>query len=455
MRTDHILGTPTKTTRLFIAVGMAVLVSAIFPAAAADGVPAVSAREFLQSLGVCTHIGQGIDDPARSAVALAYAGIRNLRDDASPRHVHDWISVHKKSGVKVVLTHSGPDGAAIPAMLDMARQLAAADALLALEGPNEPNNWAVTYGGQKSKGDSSFVPVAKWQAAFYAAAKSDPVLKDYPVFHSSEAGGSEPDNVGLQFLTIPDGAATLMPDGTRYADYANVHNYICRKPAIIDNMAWLNADPVFHGWTDGICVEYGKTWRKGFAGYSESDLAKLPRVTTETGWVTGGPNGLTPEQQGRLYLNLYLAQFKRGFRHTFVYMLRDAGGSDAGYGIFQTDYQPKRSAIYLHNLTSILADDGGAVAPATLDYTIPNPPPTVHDLLLQKGDGTFGLVVWSEKASGSSPITVDLGATRPSVKLYDPTTGAAPTQTLTAARSVPLTLSDHPVLLELPPPPSR
>jgi hypothetical protein len=79
-------------------------------------------------------------------------------------------------------------------------------------------------------------------------------------------------------------------------------------------------------------VEYGKTWRKGFAGYPNADLAKLPRVTTETGWVTGGEKGLTQEQQGRLYLNLYLSQFTRGFKHTF-YMLRDAGGSDAGYGI--------------------------------------------------------------------------------------------------------------------------
>ena len=220
----------------------------------------------------------------------------------------------------------------------MSKKLADAGALLALEGPNEPNNWAVTYEGTKS-GKTTSLPIAKWQAAFYAAAKADPVLKDYPVFHSSEAGGSEVDNVGLQFLTIPPGAGTLMPDGTTFADFANVHNYICRKPSIIDNMAWINADPTFHGWTDGIYVEYGKTWRKNFAGYTNEQLEKLPRVTTETGWVTGGKKGLTQEQQGHLYLNLYLAQFKRGYKHTFVYMLKDAGGSDAGYGIVEKRFQ--------------------------------------------------------------------------------------------------------------------
>ncbi|HEY7119900.1 MAG TPA: hypothetical protein VH475_25145 [Tepidisphaeraceae bacterium] len=431
--------------------GMLLFILPVSAALADDkSVAAVNARDFLDSIGVCTHIGQGIDDPAKSAAALAFAGVRNIRDDGSPRHLQDWLTVHKQSGVRVVLTASGPNEAGIARLIDLSRQLAQAGALLAMEGPNEPNNWAVTYGGQKSGGKTTFLPVAKWQQAFYAAAKADPVLKDYPVFHTSEAGGAEPDNVGLQFLAIPAGAGTLMPDGTRYADYANVHNYICRKPSIIDNMAWQNADPLFHGWTDSIYVEYGKTWAKHFAGYSSAELAKLPRVTTETGWVTGGPKGLTQEQQGKLYLNLYLAQFKQGFTYTFVYMLRDAGGSDAGYGIVEKNYQPKKSATYLHNLTTILADNGAAGKPTTLRYTIANPPATVHDLLLQKGEGTFELVVWNERASGADRVNVELADVQPSVKLYDPTAGLSPIQILSDARTIPLTLSDHPVVIEIP-----
>jgi hypothetical protein len=437
-----------KKVQLLAAGGMILLVCTASAVGADEGVAAVSARALLDSLGVCTHIGQGIDKPSESAAALAYAGVRNIRDDGSPRHVQDWIAVHEQAGVRVVLTWSGPKDDAIASLLGTSRQLAAAGALLALEGPNEANNWAVTFQGQKSQANSTFIPVAKWQRAFYEQAKSDPVLKDYPVFHASEAGGSEPDNVGLQFLTIPPDANTLMPAGTKYADYANVHNYICRRPGIIDNMAWLNADPLFHGWTDGLYVEYGKTWRKGFAGYSDAELVTLPRVTTETGWATGGDKGLTQEQQGRLYLNLYLAQFKQGFQYTFIYMLRDAGGSDAGYGMFTRDYQPKRSALYLHNLTTILSDDGVS-QPGKLRYTIPNQPETVHDLLLRKSSGTFELVVWSEKADGTNSISVDLGGVPRSVKLYDPTTGTAPVRTLTDARSVSLTLSDHPVILEM------
>jgi hypothetical protein len=40
-------------------------------------------------------------------------------------------------------------------------------------------------------------------------------------------------------------------------------------------------------------------------------------------------------------------------------------------------------------------------------------------------------------------------STRPSVKVYDPTTGIAPTETLTDIHSVSLTLSDHPVVIEI------
>jgi hypothetical protein len=252
-----------KKVEFVAALGIILLLCAGLSAVARDGVAAVTVRDFLDSIGVCTHIGQGIDDPSRSAAALAYAGIRNIRDDGNPRHLQDWISVHERAGVKVVLTWSGPNDRAIGSLINTSKKLAAAGALLAMEGPNEANNWAVTYKGQRSQATVTFIPVANWQRAFYEQVKSDPVLKDYAVFHTSEAGGSEPDNVGLQFLTIPADANTLMPAGTKYADYANVHNYICRRPSIIDNMAWLNADPLFRGWTDGLYVEYNTPQKVG------------------------------------------------------------------------------------------------------------------------------------------------------------------------------------------------
>ncbi len=409
------------------------------------GTTAVSIDTFLDSIGVCTHVAQGIDDPAKSATAMTYAGLRNLRDDGNPGTVDDWIAMHQSAGVRVcVLSNQN-----VTSTMSMATQLNAAGALLAVEGPNEPNNFPVTYMGQKSDSMTTFVPVANFQRDLYAAVRAEPTLAGIPVFHSSEAGGSEPDNVGLQFLTIPADAGTTMPAGTKYADYANTHNYVCgHSNKLVDNVAWNASDPTLNGDWDGPYVEYGHTWNKGFAGYSKPDLVTLPRVTTETGWVTTGSGAITEEQQARVFMNLYLSAFKQGFSYTFIYMLRD--DPNQGYwGLFDTSYMPKKSGTYMHNLTTILAG-AGTKTPGKLDYTIASEPMTVHDLLLQKSDGTFALVVWDERPSGGSDmVTVDLGMSRATVTVYDPTAGTSPAQTLQSVRMVPLTLGDHPVVIEL------
>jgi hypothetical protein len=128
-------------------------------------------------------------------------------------------------------------------------------------------------------------------------------------------------------------------------------------------------------------------------------------------------------------------------------MLRD--DPNRGYwGLFHTDYSPKLSAIYLHNLTAILSDNVN-FTPSSLNYSIPSEPATVHDLLIQKSNGVLELAVWDECVSGADTVTVTLGATIPTVNLYDPTLSAAPTQTLTHVGSVQLTLTDHPVIIEM------
>ena len=422
----------------------------------ASDTTAVSASDFLHSIGVCTHISQGKDQPTRVAECLAYAGIRAIRDDGTgnPAALQAFIDVHRASGAKIVLLPRTGD---IAASLNQYEVLAAAGALLAAEGPNEPNNWHVTYQGASSSNKTS-IPIALFQRDLYAAVKADPRLAGIPVFHSSESGGSQPDNCGLQFLTIPSGAGALMPDGTKYADYANTHNYVCGhnlKGITQDNIAWNAEDPTLNGEWDGLYVEYGHTWwGKGFNGYSRAQLETLPRVTTETGWSTrigggGNSSAISEEEQGKLFLNLYLAAFKQGWSYTFIYMLRDHP-ADGYWGFVHTDYTPKLSAAYLHNLTTILADKPSTFTPQKLNYSIPDKPTAVHDLLLQKSNGTFELVVWGEQAKGTSSVTVNLGSVCPAVNVYDPTVGMTAIQTLTNVSSVPLTLSDHPVVIEVP-----
>jgi hypothetical protein len=421
-------------------------------------VTAVATSDFLNSIGVVTSFPDRGQPLPRTIEMIRYCGFRWVRagieglSDEGPTSIQTFLDLHRETGVRLSwgLVSGGTD---VTRLVKTGKVLAEAGALLAFEGNNEPNNWGVTYQGEKGGGrEPSWMAVAKLQRDLYQAVKSDPVLATYPVWSVSEPGAQR-DNAGLQFLTVPPGAQTLMPDGTKYADYANVHNYIYHRhsPYPADNKTWDAADPTAASRVDGLFGNFGATWARRFRGYSQDQLDTLPRVTTETGATIEGP--ITEELHGVHLMNIYLAQFKRGYAYTSVYLLRDRTDEDGNqsFGFYRPDYSPRKAAIYLHNLTTILADNGTLAQPGQLDFAIVNQPKTVHELLLQHSDGTFQLIVWDERLRGQDRVTVQLGDTRESVRIYDPTTGVEPVQTPTNAGSLELTLSDHPVVIAISP----
>lgn len=413
---------------------------------------AVRNSDFLSSIGVNTAVSGRGESLARTIEICRYLGISWIRSGyEGGLPTEDLMALHRETGVKFSygLLSGGSDTGRL---LAGARQLAAAGALLALEGPNEPNNWRITYRGEQGGGRLSWLPVARLQHDLYTAVRRDPLLKDYPVWGLTE-GGAQTDNTGLQFLVIPGEAHTLMPPGTRYADYANCHNYFMHPshPGLYDNQTWNAADPTPQCKVDGLYGNYGLTWLNHFEGYSGDELASLSRVTTETGAVVG--KELTEEKQARLYMNLYLAQFKRGWRYTAVYLLRDRS-DEAGnqqFGFYKADYTPRTAARYLHNLTALLSDSNAIGRTGSLAYSIPEKPETVHDLLLQKSDGTFNLILWDERVSGSDEVLVRFGTAHKDIKVCDPTRGTTPVYISRGKQhALSLTLSDHPLVITLP-----
>jgi len=417
---------------------------------------AIAAADFLNSIGVVSTFPDRGQPLPKTIEMVKFGGFRWVRGGIEglttdgPTSVQTYLDLHRQTGVRFSwgLVSGGTD---LRKLIETARQIEAADALLAFEGNNEPNNWGVTYQGEQGGGRAaSWLAVAKLQRDLYHAVKSDPVLKKYPVWSISE-GGAEVDNVGLQFLTVPHGAGMLMPDGTEYADHANVHNYIYHpnSPGLQDNKTWNAADPTSACRVDGLYGNYGVTWGKHFRGYSESELLRLPRVTTETGCTIDG--SITEDVQALNLLSMYLDQFKRGWSHTSVYLLRDRTdeGGNQSFGFFRSDFSPRKAAVYLHNLTTILADQSTLDKPGQLNYSISEQPATVHEMLLQKSDGTFELVVWSERLQGADELTIHLGDTYPVVRIYDPTIGVEPIQTPGGVDSLKLKLSDHPLIVEI------
>jgi len=406
-----------------------------------SSVQAVSAASFLNSMGVNIHAAQGYEIK-NYIEPLRYTGIRNIRD--SGERLSGLLALHAETAVKVDLLF----WCQLKDEISSAQQLASAGALLAIEGPNEPNNFLIKYNGETGGRKGNWLPVAQCQQDLFRMVKADKLLQTYPVFSVSE-GGAEPTNVGLQYLTIPAGAHTDMPDGTKYADYANVHNYVSsKKVSYVDNQAWQAADPTLDGDWDGLYGEFGRTWRGAFPGYSEDQLKTLPRVTTETGWDTAGnPGG--QQVQAKVLVNTYLAQFKRGWGYTFIYELVDGEGSPGEQGIYTAQYAPKLAATYIHNLTTILADKDSAAPMGHLNYTLPGAPATVHDLLLQKGNGAFELIVWGEQVKDSASLVLSFGEAHKTVNLYDVTAGVGPIQTLRDVKSVPLVVTDHALIVEV------
>ena len=444
--------------RLLTAGCVALATLMVLPSAARAAAPvAVPTSSFLNSIGVNNTFpdrGQPLD---KSIEMLKFTGIRWVRggieglSEKGPTTLKTYLELHEKTGVRFSWG-LGSGASDLPKLLESARVMDKADALVAFEGNNEPNNWGVTYQGEKGGGKApSWLAVAKLQRDLYAAVKNDPVLKKYPVWSVSENGGQH-ENVGLQFLTIPPGAKTLMPDGTKYADFANVHNYIyhANAPGLMDNKTWNAADPGPDCKVDGLYGNYGLTWYKHFRGHTEAELETLPRVTTETGCTIDGK--VTEEIQGLNLLSMYLDQFKRGYSYTTVYILRDRGdeGGNQSFGFYKPDYTPRKAATFLHNLTTILADGGVQGQPGQLDYAIPAEPATMHDMLLQHSDGTFQLVVWSERLKGEDKVSVRLGGNRAWVKVYDPTVGTEAVQSLSDVNAIEVTLSDHPLIIAIP-----
>ena len=418
-------------------------------------IQAVSATDFLNSLGAVSSVSRRGETLDGSIESIRYTGLRWIRggfEDNAP--VEDFIKLHKETGALICYgLLSG--NVNLDRLLNDARKLAEVGALLSLEGLNEPNNWGITYQGERGGGRSgSWMAVAKLQRDLYSRAKADPILKQYPVWMLSE-GGAQSDNTGLQFLTIPENANTLMPAGTKYADFACCHNYICHPswPGLHDNQTWLSSLPGKDCPVDGLYGNYGLTWLKKFQGYSDKELETLPRVTTETGFAISEKEGVTEEIQARLYLNLYLSQFKQGWKHTAIYLLKGRSNEPdhEKYAFYTLDYKPKQAAHYMHNFTTILADNKKVKSLGKLAYKIVNQPSTTHDLLLQKSNGSFMLVIWGERfgSGGSDRITVTFGKKVKQINVYDPTAGISALNRYQKIDSLELEVSDHPVILEI------
>jgi hypothetical protein len=401
----------------------------------ADSPRALRSDAFLASIGIGVHMEYtdgAYANETQAIVDLDYLGIHQLRDETpNPkggipyRHYRDAITALVTAGNRFAFVVGAVQPIAVSLRQIEEIEAAHPGAVIAIEGPNEINNFPVKYAGLG--GDAAG---RAFQRDLYAAVKSNPVLHHLPVYYFT--GGGKID----------------LSEQRNLADYATAHPYPYRGeapgPPIANNLNTLFPKP-------------------------------FPRVVTETGYYNQPTNpygsGVDDATQAKLTLDLLLSTFAQGVAKTYLYQLRtayrdpDGKNTDAEYGLFNLNNAPKPVARAIHNLTTMLAGHGhGAFGfePGWLRYTLNGLPRTGNSLLLQKPDGVFALVIWAEPviwdesmhrpvAPPTAMVTASLNNTARSVQVFDPLLGVAPIQMHRETGTVAIDVSDHPIVVEITP----
>ncbi|MGO7532643.1 calcium-binding protein [Rhizobium leguminosarum] len=390
---------------------------------------AVRINDIIRSFGIDTHIDYTdgkYSNVGEVVKALDYLGLDTVRDhapnSASDPNGQTHLGDTAEAGVQFVFSAQREvDPAAVAQRLHGFVQ-AHPGSVVGIEGPNEVNNWPVSYHGLSGQ-----AAAVAYQKDLSAAVNADPLLKNIPV-------------LGFTGYTVASAS-----------DYTTIHTYA----------------------KDG---DQPYSWLSRESGVQRAADPGKPLAITETGYHTsltadtnGGWEGVSEATQAKLLLNTLMDGAALESKQTFIYELLDAYSDPQGtnqekhFGLFHLDYSAKPAATAIHNLTEILADDGAAKASfsaGTLNYSIDGLPSSARSLLTEKSDGSYQIIVWNEPdiwsqssdtaiQATTTAVKVNLGASFGSVKVFDPVTGTTAVKSLSNVSSLTLDVVDHPVIIEV------
>jgi trimeric autotransporter adhesin len=396
----------------------------------------LSASSFTSSIAVNAHVGYAwgsYNNLALVETDLRYLGVTTLRDslagDPSAQPVLDGLAA---AGFKFdFLVPSGlpaTGSAGLQQYIASLQQFETAhpNSIVALEGLNEANIQPFSYNGS-----SSMAAAAQFQQVYYAAIKGDAALAGIPVYDLT---------LGYNDLSGYSSLGNLSAS----TDFASSHAYV---PTESTPQAAIAAA----------------------ISAASSVAAGAPSVITETGYTTQANTqylGVDQTVQAKSILNTLVDAYKAGVGTTYLYELLDGNSSSTNsedhFGLFNSDGTPKLAATAIHNLTTILNDNGngGHTPTAPLGYSLSGLPDSGNSMVLGKSNGAYDLVVWAEPqiwndatsteiAASTQPVTVNLGSVHQSVNVYDPLNGTTPIATYSNVSQIVVPVSDHPLVIEI------
>ena len=398
------LGENTTRAKVRWALAAIAILCALTPAAArATSEPAKTANSFVESIGVNTHTYYS--DTAYSQFGLVKQrleelGVHHIREYLEPNRPDQYKALNELAevGIKSDLILGDPtDG--IPGLNTLTSTLKAnlRNAVDAVEGSNEfdlsgNQNWASS--------------LTEYQQDLYNAIKSDPSLSSLPVIGPSMGHSGDQSQIG---------------NISGMLDYGNIHSYPGGYPPESNLTAQLGLGAQMSG--------------------------SKPLMATETGYhnALNSTSGHLPtsEEATATYLpRLFLEYFRRGVARTYSYELVDERAnpgldeSEAHFGLLRNDFSEKPAFVALRNTIHILEDPGTSFTPGSLNYSLEGNQTNLHQVLLQKRDGSFYLAFWRADSvwdpvnrvalkTSSEPVTIDFGQSIESAERYLPNVSEA------------------------------
>ncbi|WP_149535797.1 carbohydrate-binding domain-containing protein [Siccirubricoccus phaeus] len=411
----------------------------------ADIQVAMRAADFIDTIGVNTHLawkGSGLPYSHQDKIvaAIDYLGVNYIRDGVPHAgYTLDQYVELAERGVQfnlLVTSDAFNETGDYAHDLDNAERLvrAAPGSVVSIEGLNEVNTWPVTYNGQST-------------AANLALGRDVQKLLYDQVHAHAGLGGIEVLNLTLGGLRERD--VGPLGNMSAFADYGTFHVY------------YGNGDQ------PAVTLAAGVSAAKAMAPDDPVQITESGYYNAihDMSWLGGG---VSEAVQAKLTLNLLMDAASMGVARTFLYELMDNGlrptsSLEGSFGLFRGDGSPKPVADAIHNLTTLLHDDGSnaeSFATNPLDISISGMPSSGKSMLLQSSDGDHQLVLWAEPViwsmsslsevwAPSQSVTISLGEVADSIRVYDPLRGTGAIEQASNSDRITVELSDHPIIIDI------
>ncbi|HEX4182671.1 MAG TPA: hypothetical protein VHY34_05390 [Caulobacteraceae bacterium] len=376
--------------------------------------------DFIGSIGVNIHPTQPGYSASNILQDLNYLGLGAVRSHAPGLST---TTLEYKTYQTLANAGIGFDliaGSLKATILGLARfQTAHPGSILSIEGPNEVNNFPITY-----KGLTGTAAAVAYQAALDANVHSQTALAGVPVLNFTDnpitAGLSDGSNQHV----YPHGGDQPLATVTAAYDQA---------------LATMPGEPVY---------------------FTETGYFSLPGHFS---W-----EGVDLQTQAKLTLNLIMDDTQLGVSMTYLYDLIDDGPDPKNkiqtdhFGLFSFGGAAKPVAVAIHDLTSILADTGANAKTFTsspLNYTLKGLPADGDSLVLEKSSGVYDVVVWAEPdiwnattrkpiVAAAVPVTLSLTSGAARLTVFDPLASAVARDVVNGA-SVTVAVTDHPLIIQV------